>query len=134
MFSYSKASHANLLQTFVYNSILLTSLEFSCKMRHFLCPQHWLFIDFNTIWDCSLYNPLYWFAILCALEKPEYLQMGGQHFKRWSLKPQWSLFIKIKWIENYWPEFWDCTQENRTIAAMSVRTLNFIILTLCLLN
>ena len=37
------------LQTFVYNSILLTDLEFNCTERDIHCPQHWLLIDCNII-------------------------------------------------------------------------------------
>ena len=36
-------------QTFVYNSILLTGIEFNCTVRDFVCPQHWFLIDFNVI-------------------------------------------------------------------------------------
>ena len=40
------------VQTFVYNSILLTGLEFHCIVWDFVCPWHWLLIDFNVIWNC----------------------------------------------------------------------------------
>ena len=40
-------------QTFEYNSILLTGNEFNCTVRDFLCPRHWLFIDFNVIQNCT---------------------------------------------------------------------------------
>ena len=41
-----------MVQTFLYNSILLTSLEFKCTARDFLCPWHWLLIDFSVIRNC----------------------------------------------------------------------------------
>ena len=37
------------VQTFFYNSILITSLEFECAVRDFLYPWHWLLMDFNVI-------------------------------------------------------------------------------------
>ena len=40
------------VQTFVFNSILNTGLKFSCMLRDFLCPWHWLLIDFNIIRNC----------------------------------------------------------------------------------
>ena len=40
------------VQTFVYNSILLTGLEFNCTVRDFLCPLHWPLIDFDVIRNC----------------------------------------------------------------------------------
>ena len=40
------------IETFVYNSILLTGLEFNCMVRDFLCPRHWLLIDFSVIRNC----------------------------------------------------------------------------------
>ena len=47
----------NKVQTFVYNSILLTGLEFNSTMKDFFCPWHWLLIDFKflkIVWK-SLY-------------------------------------------------------------------------------
>ena len=41
------------VQTFVYNSILLTSLEFNCTVKDFLCPLWWLLIDFNVTRNCT---------------------------------------------------------------------------------
>ena len=40
------------IQTFVHNSFLLNGLEFNCTARDFLCPSHWLRIDFNVIQNC----------------------------------------------------------------------------------
>ena len=44
----------------MYNSILLTGLEFDCTMMDFLCPGHWLFIDrfqnFQVIRFCILHR------------------------------------------------------------------------------
>ena len=37
---------------FRYNSVLLTSLEFNCTVRDYLCPWHWLRIDFSVIRNC----------------------------------------------------------------------------------
>ena len=41
------------VHTFVFNSILLTGLEFSFTSQDLLCPWHWLLIDFNFIWNCT---------------------------------------------------------------------------------
>ena len=38
------------IQTFIYNSVLLTGLEFDYTLSDFLCPRHW--IDFNVIRNC----------------------------------------------------------------------------------
>ena len=40
------------VQTFVYNSILLTGLEFNYMVYDFLCPSHWLLIDFCIVQNC----------------------------------------------------------------------------------
>ena len=40
------------VQIFVYNSILLTGLEFNYIVRSFLCLWHLLLIDFNVIRNC----------------------------------------------------------------------------------
>ena len=37
------------LQIFLYNSVLLTGVEFNYTVRDFLCPWHWLVIDFSVI-------------------------------------------------------------------------------------
>ena len=58
------------LQTFLYNSVLLTGVEFNYTVRDFLCPWHWLVIDFSVIrnsgfssWTLFLSD----LAILCKL-------------------------------------------------------------------
>ena len=40
------------VQTFAYNSVLLTGLEFNYTVRDYLCPCHWFLIDFNVIRNC----------------------------------------------------------------------------------
>ena len=42
----------NSLQTFVYNSILLTGFKCNCTVKDFLCTWHWLLINFHVIQNC----------------------------------------------------------------------------------
>ena len=41
-----------LVRTFVHNSILIIGPEFNCTVMDFICPWHWLLIDFNVIQHC----------------------------------------------------------------------------------
>ena len=47
----------------MYNSIFLSGLEFKCAARDFLCPWHWLHMDFITVCKRNL-RRLYFYTCL----------------------------------------------------------------------
>ena len=42
----------NPVQTYVYNFILLSGVEFDCTVKDFPCPWHWFLIHSNAIPNC----------------------------------------------------------------------------------
>ena len=91
------------VQTFVYNSILPIGLEFNCMVRHFLCPWHWLLIDFNIIRDCIRKFVLYYVFLSGMLWSGCFVTWVG-YVTQWKVTPYtWLQSISCKtWYFTYY--------------------------------